>query len=117
MDSINVKIRQIYDAFDSGNPTLALNLIQKQSKKLDFPLLTALKALALQRCGKKQEALEVCSQIKSTNPTDDAVLHAMTLVYRSTEKHAEIEELYGAAFNKTHSKEFAASKENDSFLI
>jgi N-terminal acetyltransferase B complex non-catalytic subunit len=41
-----------------------------------------LKALALVRSGKEEEASELCSQVKDAQPTDEPTLQAATMAYK-----------------------------------
>jgi tetratricopeptide (TPR) repeat protein len=41
-----------------------------------------LKAHALERLDKTEEALALCAEVQAKNPTDDAVLSTMLLVYK-----------------------------------
>ena len=47
-----------------------------------------MKALALEKTGKTDEAIELCAQIKALKPVDEAVLQALSLVYRSADERA-----------------------------
>lgn len=42
----------------------------------------ALKALALVRSGKEEEATELCAQVKASQPTDEPTLQAATMAYK-----------------------------------
>ncbi|KAI9208961.1 N-acetyltransferase B complex non catalytic subunit-domain-containing protein [Polychytrium aggregatum] len=88
----------IYDAFDSGNPKQAHQLCLKALKKKPNALiLKGLKAIALDRLGKPEEAYEACEDIKKAGVTDEAVLQTALMVYRSQNKNQDILELYEKA--------------------
>ncbi|KAJ3187457.1 N-alpha-acetyltransferase 25, NatB auxiliary subunit [Gaertneriomyces sp. JEL0708] len=95
------RIRPIYDALDSGSPRQALGLCQKALKKQPNGLiLKSLQALALDRLGREDEALEICDEVKKAGPTDEAVLQGVMMVWRGCGKHKEIIEAYDTAFTK-----------------
>lgn len=49
-------------------------------------VIQALKGLILERTGKSEEALQLCSQVKEKKPSDEPILQALTMVYRSLGK-------------------------------
>lgn len=44
--------------------------------------MQALKALALVRTGKDEEASDLCSQVKASQPIDEPTLQAATMAYK-----------------------------------
>ncbi|KAI8976468.1 N-acetyltransferase B complex non catalytic subunit-domain-containing protein [Pilobolus umbonatus] len=103
------KLRPLYEALDEGQNKIALQYTAKLLKKNpDWPLVKALKALALTRSGKEEEATELCQQIKKVIPTDDATLQATTMALKELGKHSIIVEFYEAAANsQPKNEEFA----------
>ncbi|KAJ2958587.1 hypothetical protein NQZ79_g5865 [Umbelopsis isabellina] len=68
----------------------------------------ALKALALVRSGKEEEATELCAQVKASQPTDEATLQAATMAYKEVGQHDQIVHLYEAAAKlQPNNEEFA----------
>eukprot|EP00965_Chrysotila_dentata_P022961 760875-Pleurochrysis_carterae.AAC.1 len=63
MVSLSAKVRAIYDALDARNTKQALKLCNSALAKGEVPLVLALKAVALQRSGKPDEALTICRQV------------------------------------------------------
>ncbi|CAG8456138.1 2370_t:CDS:10 [Gigaspora rosea] len=55
--------------------------------------------------GKSDEALQLCNQVKEKNPTDEPILQALTMVYRSLGKHDEIVKIYDNATRKNPNNE------------
>ncbi|RIA93418.1 N-acetyltransferase B complex non catalytic subunit-domain-containing protein [Glomus cerebriforme] len=92
------KVRPIYEAIEIANYKSALSQCNKLLKKQPEALiLKALKALILERTGKAEEALQLCAQVKEKKPIDEAVLQAITMVYRSLGKNDEIVQIYEIA--------------------
>ncbi|CAG8532389.1 10869_t:CDS:10 [Paraglomus occultum] len=102
------RYRPIYEALDAANYKAALQRCSKLLKKQpDLLVVKALKALALEKTGKTDEAIELCAQIKALKPVDEAVLQALSLVYRSADKQQAVVELYQTALKqKPNSEEF-----------
>eukprot|EP00850_Spirogloea_muscicola_P000725 SM000003S10970 [mRNA] locus=s3:80893:87083:- [translate_table: standard] len=69
------RLRPLYDAVESGNHKAALKLantlLQKHASSQHLKML---KALTLERMGKKEEALAVCLEVKAEVPRDLNVL-------------------------------------------
>ncbi|KAG9287759.1 hypothetical protein G9A89_017354 [Geosiphon pyriformis] len=97
-------------SIDSQNYKGALSQITKLQKKQPHALiLKSLKALVLERSGKSQEALVLCNEVKACKPADEAILQALTTVYRSLGKHEEIVQLYESAARSQPKNEVLAS--------
>ncbi|XP_077534850.1 phagocyte signaling impaired [Haemaphysalis longicornis] len=105
--SINERrLRPIYDCLDNGNHKKALQEAEKLLKKQkDFSCAKALKALALVRLSRSDEALSLLRELQVEAPTDDATLQAMTLCYREMERPELIVEAYERATQKEPSNE------------
>ncbi|KAJ3152288.1 N-alpha-acetyltransferase 25, NatB auxiliary subunit [Geranomyces variabilis] len=86
MSAFERQLRPIYEALDSYNNKQAVALCTKALKKGENQTIKALKAVALDRLGKEDEALEICDEIKRTKPTDDAVLQYICMVYKGSKK-------------------------------
>ncbi|KAH7960037.1 hypothetical protein HPB49_016416 [Dermacentor silvarum] len=86
---------------DNGNHKKALQEAEKLLKKQkDFSCAKALKALALVRLSRSDEALSVLKELQAEAPTDDATLQAMTLCYRELERPELVVEAYERATQK-----------------
>lgn len=77
------KIKPIYDAIDARNYKGALKLCNQfltKEKGSDHQkqIVSVLKAYALERSGKKDDALDICKQVKSSVPTDENVLYTLS---------------------------------------
>lgn len=72
---------------DNGNHKKALQEADKVLKKSPtLPSARALKALALLRLGKNDEAHTVLDNLASEKPHDDTTLQAMTICYRECQQ-------------------------------
>ncbi|KAG2173554.1 hypothetical protein INT44_007145 [Umbelopsis vinacea] len=103
------KLRPLYEAIDEGHNKEALQLANKILKKTpDFVLVKALKALALVRSGKEDEASDLCAQVKAAQPIDEPTLQAATMAYKEVGQHDQIVHLYEAAAKlQPNNEEFA----------
>mmetsp|Transcript_9228 Transcript_9228/g.18516 ORF Transcript_9228/g.18516 Transcript_9228/m.18516 type:complete len:169 (-) Transcript_9228:124-630(-) len=95
------KLKGIYDALDHGNYKNALKLcsalLQKQPA---HSLCKALQAVALERCGRRDEALRVCGEASSGSGVDDTVLNTCQVVYRRCRQGTTILQMFDAACSK-----------------
>ncbi|KAI8469814.1 MAG: N-acetyltransferase B complex non catalytic subunit-domain-containing protein [Monoraphidium minutum] len=100
-ESIERKLRQIYDAFDSRNPKLALKLstagVQKHPEN---QMMRALRAVGLERAGKLDEALKAVDELLACTPTDDSVLHTLVYVLRPAGRLGDLTGAYERAVAK-----------------
>lgn len=72
---------------DNGNNKKALQEAEKVLKKsTTLQAARALKALALFRLGKAQEAQVILEALADEKPSDDATLQAMTISYRESQQ-------------------------------
>ncbi|GAB6030038.1 N-alpha-acetyltransferase 25, NatB auxiliary subunit [Chamberlinius hualienensis] len=95
------RLRPIYDCLDNGNNKKAVQEADKVLKKQkDFQCAKVLKALALLRLGRQEDANKYLQQVHSEVPTDDATLQAMTICYRELHKLDMIAEIYDLASRK-----------------
>uniref|UniRef100_A0A224YWA9 N-terminal acetyltransferase B complex subunit MDM20 homolog n=1 Tax=Rhipicephalus zambeziensis TaxID=60191 RepID=A0A224YWA9_9ACAR len=95
------RLRPVYDYLDNGNHKKALQEAEKLLKKQkDFSCAKALKALALVRLSRSDEALSVLKELQTEAPTDDSTLQAMTLCYRELERPDLVVEAYERATQK-----------------
>ncbi|KAH8549871.1 N-acetyltransferase B complex non catalytic subunit-domain-containing protein [Umbelopsis sp. PMI_123] len=103
------KLRPLYEAIDEGHNKEALQLANKILKKTpDFVLVKALKALALVRSGKEDEASDLCAQVKASQPIDEPTLQAATMAYKEIGQHDQVVHLYEAAAKlQPNNEEFA----------
>lgn len=95
------RLRPIYDCLDNGKNKKALQEADKLLKKQkDFLCAKALKALALIRLGRQDEAVTSLDEVHYENPTDDPTLQAMTICYRELHKPHQIADAYERATKK-----------------
>ncbi|XP_022780968.1 N-alpha-acetyltransferase 25, NatB auxiliary subunit-like isoform X3 [Stylophora pistillata] len=81
------RLRPVYDALDSMNNKLAIQLADKILKKQkDLYCAKALKGLALLRSGKTADSETIMEEIMEAKPADDPTLQAMTICYREMQK-------------------------------
>ncbi|KAH9996784.1 actin cytoskeleton organization protein [Russula vinacea] len=95
------QIRPIYDALDSGSHKSALvtcNKLLKKHPKNDH--LKALKALALTRAQKFEEAIVLCEEVLATKPIDDGTINALMHALRHLGRFADLVKLFEEAFKQ-----------------
>lgn len=95
------QIRPIYDALDSGSHKSALvtcNKLLKKHPKSDH--LKALKALALTRAQKFEEAIALCEEVLVTKPTDEGTINALMHALRHLGRYADLVKLFEDAFKQ-----------------
>ena len=80
----NQRLQAIYESLDSGNNKQAVKHCNALLAKADYPLVKALKALALQRCGRFDEALSVARELVSSPVacSHEATLSTVLMVFR-----------------------------------
>lgn len=82
-----LRLSRIAEWLDNGNAKKALQECDKVLKKTsDLLCAKGLKALALLRLGKEQEAVALLDVLTTNKPCDDATLQAMTLCYRELQQ-------------------------------
>ncbi|KAF9390051.1 N-alpha-acetyltransferase 25, NatB auxiliary subunit [Podila verticillata] len=95
MADLEKKLRPIYDALEVGNYREGILLCTKALKRQpDFHAAKALKALALERSGKMNEALALCEEIQWAKPTDETTLRTLSMVLKSAGKYEPMIKLY-----------------------
>lgn len=95
------QIRPIYDALDSGSHKSAIvtcNKLLKKHPKNDH--LKALKALALTRAQKFEEAIVICEEVLTTKPIDDGTINALMHALRHLGRFADLIKLFEDAFKQ-----------------
>ncbi|KAI0256800.1 actin cytoskeleton organization protein [Lactifluus subvellereus] len=95
------QIRPIYDALDSGSHKSALvtcNKLLKKHPKSDH--LKALKALALTRAQKFEEAIALCEGVLAKKPTDEGTINALMHALRHLGRFADLVKLFEDAFKQ-----------------
>ena len=84
MTSYNRKVSPIYEALDARNPKQAVKLCDAALKKASIPLVRALKAVALERMGRAEEATalarEEAAAVVKAPPIDDTVLSTLMIL-------------------------------------
>ncbi|KAJ4487875.1 actin cytoskeleton organization protein [Lentinula aciculospora] len=104
--ALDRQIRPIYDALDTGSHKSAITECNKVLKKHPKnALVKALKALALVRYQKVEEALALCDEVLESKPTDDSTLNAMMHVLRGLGRHKDMITMYDAAYKKQPTNE------------
>ena len=102
MTSYDRKIRPIYDALDARNPKQAIKLCDAALKKASIPLVSALKAVALERSGKADEATTLARTTAAAAtraaPIDETVLSTLMIVFKSLGLADEGSAAYEAGF-------------------
>ncbi|GLC46898.1 hypothetical protein PLESTB_001281700 [Pleodorina starrii] len=97
-DAFERKVKPIYDALDSRNWKGALKLCQQALQKYpDNELVKVLKAIGLERCGKRDEANQVVDEVLAVSPTDEQVLRLGAMVLRAAGRLPDITRMYEAA--------------------
>lgn len=125
------KLKSICDALDIGSWKTAIKLcgafLQKQP---GHALCKSLNAVALQRSGRNEEALQICDEVCASiglptaaagaGAVDDTVLNTLQVVYRRCRAHHRIAAMYDAAWNQDQENEemgvtlfFAAIRQGD----
>ncbi|GJJ73045.1 N-terminal acetyltransferase B complex non-catalytic subunit [Entomortierella parvispora] len=95
---LDKKLKPIYDVMEVGNYREGIQLCNKALKKQpDLHIAKALKALALERSGKMNEALLLCEELQWAKPTDESTLRTLSMVYRSAGKYEPMIKLYANA--------------------
>ncbi|KAL4713635.1 hypothetical protein ACJJTC_002982 [Scirpophaga incertulas] len=92
------RLRPIYDWLDNGNNKKALQEAEKVLKKSPtLQAARALKALALFRLGKTEQAHALLDELATEKLCDDTTLQAMTITYRESQQLHKVCGLYETA--------------------
>ncbi|CAE7702548.1 NAA25 [Symbiodinium sp. CCMP2456] len=103
------KLKGIYDALDHGNYKNACKLcatfLQKQPS---HSLVRALHAIALERCGRKDEAVQLCQDTVNAGAAassgaafmDETCLNTLQVAFRRCRNWEAVAEMYEAAYNR-----------------
>ncbi|EJU05253.1 hypothetical protein DACRYDRAFT_19822 [Dacryopinax primogenitus] len=95
------QLKPIYAALETNSLKSALQHCNKLlKKKSNWDIVKALKALALQRGLKTEEASQLCDEILKNKPSDESTLLALNLTLRPLGRHEDIVTLYDDAFKK-----------------
>ncbi|GFR48749.1 hypothetical protein Agub_g10707 [Astrephomene gubernaculifera] len=98
IEAFERKIRPIYDALDSRNWKGALKLCQQALQKYpNNELVMVLKAIGLDRSGKRDEANQVVDEVVAATPIDEQVLRLASMVLRGSGRLSDITRMYEAA--------------------
>eukprot|EP00124_Ichthyophonus_hoferi_P002973 Ihof_evm6s230 gene=Ihof_evmTU6s230 len=93
------KLYPLYDACDSGNHKLAIQIADKLLKRTPYwPCCTVLKSIALNRLGRTSEALSAMESLENDTITDESALSAAILLYKEMNKVEKIVPMYEKAF-------------------
>jgi len=90
------KLTPIYNAIEVSSFRHALKLCSRKDVQ-DWAITKSLKAIALEKLGHREEAVEICREIKGNTPLDDHLLHTTSLTFRALGLHDEVTEMYAAA--------------------
>ncbi|KAI0721082.1 N-acetyltransferase B complex non catalytic subunit-domain-containing protein [Cerioporus squamosus] len=100
------QIRPIYEALDTNSNKSAILACNKVLKKQPNNLLVkALKALALVRSQKVEEALVLCDEVLAAKPADESTLAAMMHVLRGLGRHMDMVTMYDDAYKQQPANE------------
>ncbi|KAI0748133.1 N-acetyltransferase B complex non catalytic subunit-domain-containing protein [Daedaleopsis nitida] len=100
------QIRPIYEALDTNSNKSAILACNKVLKKQPNNFLVkALKALALVRTQKVEEALLLCDEVLASKPVDDPTLNAMMHVLRGLGRHMDMVAMYEDAYKQQPANE------------
>eukprot|EP00930_Biecheleria_cincta_P050061 TRINITY_DN35243_c0_g1_i1.p1 TRINITY_DN35243_c0_g1~~TRINITY_DN35243_c0_g1_i1.p1 ORF type:complete len:1067 (-),score=254.97 TRINITY_DN35243_c0_g1_i1:13-3213(-) len=113
------KLRSIYDALDHGNYKSAMKLCSSfLQKQPGHALCRALHAVALERNGRVDEAIQLCGETASAGASaapgspaslDDTCLNTLQVVLRRCRQWSAIESMYEAAAQREpENKEFVS---------
>ncbi|TFK76275.1 actin cytoskeleton organization protein [Pluteus cervinus] len=100
------QIKPIYDSLDTGSNKSAIVACNKLLKK--YPkneLIKSLKALALVRSQKVEEALVLCDELLQAKPTDDPVLTALMHCLRGLGRHKDMVTMFEDAYKQQPANE------------
>lgn len=75
------KLQPIYNALDARNYKTAIKLCGKKDLE-KWDVVKTLKAHALERLGRTEEALDLCREVKARRPTDDVVLSTLVMTFK-----------------------------------
>jgi len=106
-NSVNERrLRPIYDWLDNGNNKKAFQEAEKVLKKQpSLQCAKVLKALAMIRLGRSEEAQSILKEVLLEEPYDDSTLQAMAICYRETHKPELTCQAYEAALKKDPTNE------------
>ena len=90
------KLQPIYNALDARNYKMAVKLCAKKDLE-KWDIVKTLKAHALERMGRVEEALDLCREVQARKPTDETVLNTLVLTYKLTGQTTEATACYEAA--------------------
>ncbi|KZP19497.1 hypothetical protein FIBSPDRAFT_920120 [Athelia psychrophila] len=109
--ALDRQIRPIYDSLETGSPKTAIvscnKLLKKHPKN---SLIKALKALALVRLQRAEDAITVCDEVLADNTTDDATLSAMQHVLRGLGRHNDMITMFENAYKQQPGNEELAAQ-------
>jgi len=96
MDRFSRKLDAIYAALESNNYRSAIKLCSRKDIA-DWLHTKALKAIALEKVGHREEAVELCREIKSSVPVDENLLSTTSITFHAVGLHSEATQMYQAA--------------------
>eukprot|EP00962_Isochrysis_galbana_P033168 scaffold11044_cov113-Isochrysis_galbana.AAC.1 len=92
--------RAVYDALDARNPRQAIKHCNALLAKAPYPLVKALKALALERTGKHVEAAALAREAAESQLADEATLSTLCIVWRAQGRVEEATAAYASALQR-----------------
>lgn len=104
------KLKGIYDALDHGNYKSACKLCATfLQKHPQHAVCKSLYGVALERCCRRDEALQQCEEALKTDGTDDTVLSTVQVVYKRCHELVRIIMMYESASAQQPDNEDLAS--------
>ncbi|XP_022660618.1 N-alpha-acetyltransferase 25, NatB auxiliary subunit-like [Varroa jacobsoni] len=106
------RLRTVYDFFDNSDYKRALQdcdkVIKKYGNKMG-PTVYALKALALTKLYRWQDANKLMDELIKKQPTEDSALSPLVIALRDAERHTEVIPLYESACKRAPNEEILNS--------
>jgi N-terminal acetyltransferase B complex non-catalytic subunit len=100
----------VYDALDARNPRQAIKHCNALLAKAPYPLVKALKALALERTGKHDEAAALAREVAESQTTDEVTLSTLAMVLRVQGRAEEATAAYASAVQRRPDSEELATQ-------
>ena len=110
--ALHRKLEPIYEMIDGGNNKAALKSIDREllSKFPAMQIGRVLKGIVLQRMGRDDEGLDLCESVRLEGPSDDTVLHTLSLFYKNTGRTEQTVAMFEAAAEaQPHNPEYLRS--------
>eukprot|EP00929_Paragymnodinium_shiwhaense_P041123 TRINITY_DN21382_c0_g2_i2.p1 TRINITY_DN21382_c0_g2~~TRINITY_DN21382_c0_g2_i2.p1 ORF type:complete len:937 (-),score=167.29 TRINITY_DN21382_c0_g2_i2:27-2762(-) len=103
------KVRNIYEALENGNYKNAIKLcvafLKTNPAAPQQVLCKSLQSIALERCGRRGEALQLADEVRSSTPVQDTVLSHLAVLYRRCREYGKITAMYEFAWSQDEGNE------------